>query len=299
MGAEPRQQDVAVGFVVVDDENAGRGVHILPRQELADLGQQLARAVGLGHISVAPGGARLALVARERIRGHDNDRDGTGRRVGFEPARGFVAVHHRQLNVHQDQVGALSADRGERFLTVLRLDQLVTGVTQEIAQDLPVVHLILDHQDACAHQCPTCFSTLTGTVKENVDPRPSSDSTHSRPPCISMMRLAIASPSPVPPFCLVVEESACWNSSNILAWSFSAMPGPVSCTATVKAPSATDVLIETSPVSVNLMALPTRLSRTWVSRRSSPRAAGKSFGSSTLSARLLEVASDSTAPKTL
>jgi len=75
-----------------------------------------------------------------------------------------------------------------------------------------------------------------------------------------MMRLAIASPSPVPPFFFVIEESACWNSSKIFACSASAMPGPVSRTATVNEPLAEEALIATSPTSVNLIALPTRLS---------------------------------------
>ena len=47
-----------------------------------------------------------------------------------------------------------------------------------------------------------------------VAPLPGLESTHSRPPCISMIRREIASPSPVPPFALVIELSACWNSSN-------------------------------------------------------------------------------------
>ena len=53
------------------------------------------------------------------------------------------------------------------------------------------------------------------------------------------------------------------------------MPGPLSRTATLNAPSAADASIATSPLSVNLMALPTRLSSTWARRRSSPRPAGR------------------------
>ena len=57
-----------------------------------------------------------------------------------------------------------------------------------------------------------------------------------------------------------------------------AMPGPVSRTATLKAPSARRRAIATSPASVNLIALPTRLSSTWVRRRSSPAPSGRSVG---------------------
>ena len=40
----------------------------------------------------------------------------------------------------------------------------------------------------------------TGKLNENVEPLPRVDSTQMRPPCSSTMRLAMASPSPVPPF---------------------------------------------------------------------------------------------------
>jgi hypothetical protein len=54
---------------------------------------------------------------------------------------------------------------------------------------------------------------------KNVEPLPGSDDTQMRPPCMLTMRLAIARPSPVPPFVFVEEPSACWNSSKIFAWS--------------------------------------------------------------------------------
>ena len=55
----------------------------------------------------------------------------------------------------------------------------------------------------------------------------------------------------------------------------------------------------TSPVSVNLMALPTRFSSTWVSRRSSPWPFGMSGCASTLKPSFLSLASGSTALNTL
>src|ERR1700675_5016749 len=60
-----------------------------------------------------------------------------------------------------------------------------------------------DHADI------TCCSTVTGSVKENIDPWPTCDSTQILPPCSSIIRLDIASPSPVPPFLRVIELSAC------------------------------------------------------------------------------------------
>jgi hypothetical protein len=60
----------------------------------------------------------------------------------------------------------------------------------------------------------------------------------------------------------------------IFDWSASSMPGPVSRTATWNEPLLAVALIATSPWSVNLIALPTRLSSTCVMRRSSPRPGG-------------------------
>jgi hypothetical protein len=63
---------------------------------------------------------------------------------------------------------------------------------------------------ALHHQADlACSSTETGSLKENVEPCPTTDSTQIFPPCISMIRFEIASPSPVPPFLRVIELSAC------------------------------------------------------------------------------------------
>src|SRR6266536_6675544 len=76
------------------------------------------------------------------------------------------------------------------------------------------------------------------------------------------------------------------------------MPGPVSQTATVNAPFIADARIATSPLSVNLMALPTRLSRTWESRRPSPRPVGRPGATSALKTNRFSAASGSTADTT-
>src|SRR5437762_13022092 len=86
---------------------------------------------------------------------------------------------------------------------------LITGTAQEIAEDLPIVLLVLDNKYALAHAASTCRSTITGSVNAKVEPWPSCDSTQIRPPCISMMRFDIASPKPVPPFLRVMALSAC------------------------------------------------------------------------------------------
>jgi hypothetical protein len=57
-----------------------------------------------------------------------------------------------EAGIHENKVGALLGDCRECFFTIFRFDQLVTCTTQEIAQDLPVVHLILDNKDTSAHE---------------------------------------------------------------------------------------------------------------------------------------------------
>src|SRR5215475_4648425 len=71
------------------------------------------------------------------------------------------------------------------------------------------------------------------------------------------------------------------------------MPGPVSRTETWNAPLFASALMATSPASVNLIALPTRLISTCVRRRPSPRPGGSSAAISTLSASFLSDAKGS------
>src|SRR5215468_9620957 len=69
--------------------------------------------------------------------------------------------------------------------------------------------------------------------------------------------------------------------------SCSGIPGPVSATVMAKCPLTDFAVTRTSPVSVNLMALPTRLRTTWVRRCSSPSPMGRDFATSVLRASFL------------
>ena len=42
-------------------------------------------------------------------------------------------------------------NRSQRILAALSFDQLKPSIAQQIAEDAPVVFLILNHQDALAH----------------------------------------------------------------------------------------------------------------------------------------------------
>src|SRR5262249_5637720 len=72
------------------------------------------------------------------------------------------------------------------------------------------------------------------------------------------------------------------------------MPGPVSRTDTWNEPLLASALMATSPASVNLMALPTRLIRTCVNRRPSPRPGGSWGAISTLNPSFLSAANAGT-----
>src|SRR6516162_2816552 len=77
------------------------------------------------------------------------------------------------------------------------------------------------------------------------------------------------------------------------------MPGPVSVTETAKWPFRAPAAMLTSPASVNLMALPTRLSSTCVRRCSSPRPTGSDLSTDVVSVSFLFCASDSVAARTV
>src|SRR6516225_5163798 len=179
---------------------------------LANFRQEFTRAVGFRHIIVTAGRLGGLLFADECIGSHRNDRDRSQRGIGFNPARGFVPVHGRQLNIHQDKIGALFRNCRQRLLAVLSLGNLIVSEGKHIADNLTAIRWVLDYQNTLAHgAASTCRSTITGRVKANVEPWPTCDWTQIVPPCISIMRLEMASPKPVPPFLRVMAVSACWN----------------------------------------------------------------------------------------
>ncbi len=88
----------------------------------------------------------------------------------------------------------------------------------------------------------------------------------------------MARPRPVPPYLRVVDESACENDWKRRPMPSGDRPMPVSRTAKVSStrPSAAGAALTvstTSPASVNLTALASRLSRIWRSRVTSPSTA--------------------------
>ena len=118
-----------------------------------------------------------------------------------------------------------------------------------------------------------CF--LKTAVNQNIVPLPSRLSTPISPPIISASCFDIVNPKPVPPYFRVVELSAWENLSKSRSRLFWGIPTPVSETlkrmVTWSASSFSRMArIITSPFSVNLMALPARLTIIWRRRPGSP-----------------------------
>jgi len=139
----------------------------------------------------------------------------------------------------------------------------------------------------------SCAATVAGsclvkvTMNQNVDPTPTSLSTPILPPMSSTSRLEIESPSPVPPKRLVVEESAWVNAAKSPSTLSGGMPMPVSRTvnrtvAVVGVSDSSATSIVTSPSSVNLIAVPMRLTKPWRRRPGSPHNDDGTSGSTSI-----------------
>src|SRR5580704_6838676 len=181
----------------------------LLREEFAHFGEELARAEGFGDIAVATGFPGLGLVSGEGVGSDRDDRYPGQLRDRADLAGRLVAVDHRELDVHQDQVGPVGLRHRHSLGAVHRLEEFIVKAGQQVADDLPIVLGVLDDQDALAHAASIISSTWTGSTTRNVEPWPNTESTEIVPPCISTMRFEIARPRPVPPFLRVLELSIC------------------------------------------------------------------------------------------
>src|SRR5262249_44178759 len=179
---------------------------------LLNFRKQLARAIRLRHIAITSCRSRCLFFPIQRVGGDGDDWNRPQRRNGLDFARDLVAVHDRQLDTHENEIRSLFCHCCKRLLAVLGFRDFVIGASEHVADDLAIVRLVLDHQNALAHAASTWRWTVTGSVKAKVEPWPGCDTTQILPPCISIMRFDIASPRPVPPFLRVMALSACWNS---------------------------------------------------------------------------------------
>jgi len=121
------------------------------------LRQELTRAARLGNVGVATRCACRVSLPGQRIRSYRDDGDRSQYRVSLEAAGSLITVNARQLNIHENEVRPMRRRRSKSRLAVRRLDDLEISAREQIPQDLPIVQLIFDHQDAPAHDGPLAF----------------------------------------------------------------------------------------------------------------------------------------------
>ena len=112
--------------------------------------------------------------------------------------------------------GRCSAAAASALLAVLGLDHLVAGAGQQIAQDLPVVLLVLDHENALAHARLRLLldrdrkREREGRALPELGLDPDAAAVHLDD------ALGDREPEAGAALASVLELSACWNSSKIL-----------------------------------------------------------------------------------
>jgi len=123
------------GDAAVQDA-AGRGLTVTPRW-LASSERTFAakrhHVDRLGDVAVATGRAHPGFIALHRVGREGHDDDVLGYRVGLQATRELDAVHHRHLDVHQDQLGREDRDLQQRMAGVgSPLDQVAGGTQDEL-----------------------------------------------------------------------------------------------------------------------------------------------------------------------
>jgi hypothetical protein len=82
----------------------------------------------------------------------------------------LITIEQRKLNIHQDEVRPFGHRGPYTLLAIFGFNYFETRARQKIAQDLQVVLLIFDHQNALCHAGLACPWTVMGSVNANVEP---------------------------------------------------------------------------------------------------------------------------------
>src|SRR5439155_15451772 len=165
----------------------------------------------LRDVAVEAGIEEPLTIPMHRLCRQCQDRDRCRTFVCAQAAECLDAVDVRQLDVHQNQIRFVLDGQLQRPLGARRLQQSITRGLQDVAEELHVLLVVLDHEDL---RTVHVRAVPDGSVNANVLPLPGSLSTQMRPPCNSTSRLDSASPRPVPSRWWA-PVSVCWNSSKI------------------------------------------------------------------------------------
>jgi hypothetical protein len=136
---------------------SGRVRH-LPRTSLQSLFSpgdlivaQLDGTVGLGHIVIAASGTSFLLISLHSEGAHRDNGRRRKFRVGLDLLRGLIAVEHRKLDVHQDEIGQVGLRFGHPLPPIGSFNHVVARAGQQDAKDTAQVLLVLHDENALAH----------------------------------------------------------------------------------------------------------------------------------------------------
>ena len=122
----------------------------LPRrrsvENLPDFLDEILGQARLGDERVAAGLLRALRNAGQRMAGQRDDRDRRRALVGLEPPRRLPAVHDRQRQIHQDDVGRCLDGALQRLHAVGRLDDVEAGELEVFAVHLARVRIVVDER---------------------------------------------------------------------------------------------------------------------------------------------------------
>ena len=167
----------------------------------ANPAQQLAYRERLGHVVVGADLEADDLVDLGVLRRQKDDRDGA---PGPDLAADVEAAApgHHDVEDQEVEAGRFVAELAVGVVTVLGERDVESLLLEGVAHRVAHGGLVVRDQDPavghCDHATGVAAGSATGSRIQNVLPTPSSDSTPSRPPITSTIRLAIDRPRPNP-----------------------------------------------------------------------------------------------------
>src|SRR5260221_94797 len=115
-------------------------------EEALDHFEEVGDGDRLGDIRLAATLAGLFLVALHRKRRHRDDRDRAQFVVLLDPFGDLQPRDLRQLDIHQNEVGAMQARELQRLHTGLGLQRVVTMRLEQVVEELHMELVVLDDQ---------------------------------------------------------------------------------------------------------------------------------------------------------
>src|ERR1700693_227613 len=131
-------------------------------EEVTDGFEELAdrdRFRQIGFAAALPDALLIALHGKGRDR---DDRNELELRIVFQPLRHLEPGNFRQLNVHEDQIGAMLAGQLQRLDTVAGTPRRIAVRFQQIVKELHIELVVLHDQDGLGHSGPIRLANGNG-----------------------------------------------------------------------------------------------------------------------------------------